>query len=220
MDHIDHELATNVLRSEEYVPTIRASLALVKKTLNCYYNMTDWSEVYRIAMESLCCHQGTCIGIVPSSHVDIVPRWHRPASASSLPSRIGVIPTISCQRRSRHLVSASSPPSRVGIVLPSRSHLVIGIILSSPCRHHPAFAFITSASSHVGIIIVGHAIVDSTVPTHLFLSLSLSSLSSCHHHHHRHHHRVIVVVVSIVAAIVAVVAIVVVVVVTVVVSNM
>jgi hypothetical protein len=29
---------------------IKASLALGKKTLNCYYSLTDSSEVYRIAM--------------------------------------------------------------------------------------------------------------------------------------------------------------------------
>jgi hypothetical protein len=49
MDHIDEYLATacqNMALSE----AIRAALALGKKTLNRYYDKTDHSEVYRIAM--------------------------------------------------------------------------------------------------------------------------------------------------------------------------
>jgi hypothetical protein len=49
MDHIDAHLAT-ASQSSKYSPAIRASLALGKAHLNKYYNMTDHSEVYRIAM--------------------------------------------------------------------------------------------------------------------------------------------------------------------------
>jgi hypothetical protein len=49
MDHIDEYLATaSVNRS--FSEAIRAALALGKKTLNRYYDKTDQSEVYRIAM--------------------------------------------------------------------------------------------------------------------------------------------------------------------------
>ena len=52
MDVIDEKLATDSasLDHKTYDASIRASLVLTKKTLNRYYNMTDWSEVYRIAM--------------------------------------------------------------------------------------------------------------------------------------------------------------------------
>ncbi len=49
MDHIDAHLAT-ASQDLKYSPAIRASLALGKAHLNKYYNMTDHSEVYRIAM--------------------------------------------------------------------------------------------------------------------------------------------------------------------------
>ncbi|KAG1902513.1 uncharacterized protein F5891DRAFT_903265, partial [Suillus fuscotomentosus] len=49
MDMIDRKLTTDSI-TRTYEPAIRASLGLAKKTLNCYYSMTDWSEVYRIAM--------------------------------------------------------------------------------------------------------------------------------------------------------------------------
>ena len=49
MDHIDTHLAT-AARNPRYSPSIRAALALGKRTLNRYYNKTDHSEVYRIAM--------------------------------------------------------------------------------------------------------------------------------------------------------------------------
>ncbi|KAF9536176.1 hypothetical protein CPC08DRAFT_618484, partial [Agrocybe pediades] len=49
MDRIDRELATNAI-SSRYLPSIQAALAMGKKLLNKYYNMTDHSEVYRIAM--------------------------------------------------------------------------------------------------------------------------------------------------------------------------
>lgn len=49
MDHIDAHLAT-ASQNAKYSSAIRASLALGKAHLNKYYNMTDQSEVYRIAM--------------------------------------------------------------------------------------------------------------------------------------------------------------------------
>ncbi len=49
MDHIDTHLIT-ASQNMKYSPAIRASLALGKAHLNKYYNMTDHSEVYCIAM--------------------------------------------------------------------------------------------------------------------------------------------------------------------------
>ena len=49
MDHIDAHLAT-AIQNSKYSPTICASLALGKAHLNKYYDMSDHSEVYRIAM--------------------------------------------------------------------------------------------------------------------------------------------------------------------------
>ena len=49
MDHIDAHLAT-ATQDPSYPLSIRAALAIGKKTLNQYYNKTDHSEVYRIAM--------------------------------------------------------------------------------------------------------------------------------------------------------------------------
>jgi hypothetical protein len=51
MDHINKFVATSAER--QYSPAIRAALAIRKKTINKYYNMTDHSEVYRIAMSML-----------------------------------------------------------------------------------------------------------------------------------------------------------------------
>jgi hypothetical protein len=49
MDHIDQHLTTQSL-NRLYGPPVRVALALGKATLNRYYNLTDASEVYRIAM--------------------------------------------------------------------------------------------------------------------------------------------------------------------------
>ena len=49
MDHIDETL-TNQARDPAIEPSIRAALSIAKKTLNRYYDKTDDSEVYRIAM--------------------------------------------------------------------------------------------------------------------------------------------------------------------------
>jgi hypothetical protein len=49
MDHLDSYLATAALNSD--IPlSIKAALAVGKKTLNCYYDKTNHSEVFRIAM--------------------------------------------------------------------------------------------------------------------------------------------------------------------------
>jgi hypothetical protein len=49
MDHIDEHLATAAL-DYKYPLTLKAALAIGKKTLNRYYDKTDHSEVFRIAM--------------------------------------------------------------------------------------------------------------------------------------------------------------------------
>jgi hypothetical protein len=51
MDHIDTYLAT-ATQNGSYSASIRAALAIGKRTLNRYYNKTDHSEVYRIAMST------------------------------------------------------------------------------------------------------------------------------------------------------------------------
>ena len=49
MDHIDKHLATAAL-NPDYPMAIKAALVIGKKTLNRYYNQTDHSENFRIAM--------------------------------------------------------------------------------------------------------------------------------------------------------------------------
>ncbi|KAJ7811653.1 hypothetical protein B0H13DRAFT_1550783, partial [Mycena leptocephala] len=49
MDRIDQDFATRSL-SSDYHPAIRIALSLGKATLNKYYDKTDHSETYRIAM--------------------------------------------------------------------------------------------------------------------------------------------------------------------------
>jgi hypothetical protein len=49
MDLIDRHLATSA-RNQKYDRSIQAALAIGKKLLNKYYNVTDHSELYRIAM--------------------------------------------------------------------------------------------------------------------------------------------------------------------------
>jgi len=49
MDYLDQQLTTSALDTK-YSKPIKASIALGKKTLNRYYDMTDQSEIYRIAM--------------------------------------------------------------------------------------------------------------------------------------------------------------------------
>ena len=50
MDHINEKLTNDSINHTKYKASIWASLNLAKKTLNCYCNMMDSSEVYRIAM--------------------------------------------------------------------------------------------------------------------------------------------------------------------------
>src|SRR6267154_4400353 len=49
MDLIDEVLTTNTV-DHHYTPSICLALGIAKKTLNCYYELTDGSKVYRIAM--------------------------------------------------------------------------------------------------------------------------------------------------------------------------
>lgn len=49
MDLIDEKLTTFSL-NQRFLPSIRAAVGLAKKTLNRYYQLTDSSEVYHIAM--------------------------------------------------------------------------------------------------------------------------------------------------------------------------
>jgi hypothetical protein len=60
MDHIDTYLAT-ATRNTRHPVSIRAALAMGKRTLNRYYNKTDHSEVYRIAMGEYYLHTMLCI---------------------------------------------------------------------------------------------------------------------------------------------------------------
>jgi len=60
MDHIDSVLATAILTGVDSKkialrPSIKASLSIGKQTLNRYYNKTDHSEVFRIAMGEFFC---------------------------------------------------------------------------------------------------------------------------------------------------------------------
>jgi hypothetical protein len=52
MDRIDEHLATSA-KNMRYSVAIRSALAIGKRTLNRYYNKTDHSEIYRIAMGKL-----------------------------------------------------------------------------------------------------------------------------------------------------------------------
>ena len=52
MDKIDEVLATNSL-NPKYSAAIVAALSIGKKTLNRYYEKTDLSHIYRIAMSTL-----------------------------------------------------------------------------------------------------------------------------------------------------------------------
>ena len=49
MDYIDKHLASGALNAK-YLPSIQASMLIGKRLLNKYYNVTDHSEVYQIAM--------------------------------------------------------------------------------------------------------------------------------------------------------------------------
>lgn len=49
LDRIDKKLATDA-SDKQYLPAISAAVAMGKKLLNHCYELTDLSEVYRIAM--------------------------------------------------------------------------------------------------------------------------------------------------------------------------
>lgn len=49
MDYIDQQLMDNAL-NPKYSKSIKTAISLGKRTLNQYYNITDHSEIYQIAM--------------------------------------------------------------------------------------------------------------------------------------------------------------------------
>jgi hypothetical protein len=49
MDYVEEKL-TAYSHNEKFASSIRSAVLLAKKTLNRYYELTDSSEVYRIAM--------------------------------------------------------------------------------------------------------------------------------------------------------------------------
>lgn len=49
MDFLDQQLTDNLLKSRYSTP-VKSAINLGRKTLNRYYDMTDHSEIYRIAM--------------------------------------------------------------------------------------------------------------------------------------------------------------------------
>ena len=51
MDHLDEHL-TLIATSPKYRKVIKAAVVLRKRTLNRYYDSTDHSEVYQIAMST------------------------------------------------------------------------------------------------------------------------------------------------------------------------
>lgn len=50
MDLIDQRLTTQHKQTAKYDFAIRTAMGLAKRTLNKYYELTDSSEAYRIAM--------------------------------------------------------------------------------------------------------------------------------------------------------------------------
>lgn len=50
MDHIDQVLTTASVDKKTFTPAVRAALRTARHTLNRYYQLTDDSDVYRIAM--------------------------------------------------------------------------------------------------------------------------------------------------------------------------
>ena len=50
MDHIDSKLATDA-SDDKYPLSIQAALTVGQKTLNQYYDKTDHSEIFQIAMD-------------------------------------------------------------------------------------------------------------------------------------------------------------------------
>ena len=56
MDYIDEIFTTSMLNKQELSPPICAAIGLAKKTLNCYYSLTDSSELYHITMGTCSCY--------------------------------------------------------------------------------------------------------------------------------------------------------------------
>ena len=52
MDIIDEALTTHSLDEDSLEPAIQAAVNLARKTINRYYDKTDDSECYRIAMST------------------------------------------------------------------------------------------------------------------------------------------------------------------------
>ncbi|KAF8546938.1 hypothetical protein OG21DRAFT_1370878, partial [Imleria badia] len=50
MDFIDETFATGMLKQKKLSPAIRAAISMAKQTLNRYYSLTDFSDLYRITM--------------------------------------------------------------------------------------------------------------------------------------------------------------------------
>jgi hypothetical protein len=73
MDHIDEVLATRG-QDTSLQPAIRVALNTAKKTLNAYYNKTDQSDVYRIAMSM---YTRTCISPTNSSSLTVLHPRHK-----------------------------------------------------------------------------------------------------------------------------------------------
>jgi hypothetical protein len=66
MDHLDEHLAS-VSVSHKYDPAIRAAVVIGKKTLNRYYDWTDHSELYWIAMGTYILCLFECADTLPST---------------------------------------------------------------------------------------------------------------------------------------------------------
>ena len=60
MDHIDKVLTSSSDSPYKFSIAIRAALAIGKQTMNRYYNKTDHSEVYRIAMGKVPLFEFSC----------------------------------------------------------------------------------------------------------------------------------------------------------------
>ncbi len=59
MDKID-QVFTTMATNQSFPALIWAAMNMAKWTLNCYYDHTDYSEVYRIAMGMYLTHVCNC----------------------------------------------------------------------------------------------------------------------------------------------------------------
>jgi len=64
MDHIDTVFTDACQPTSNFCPAVEAVIEIAKQTLNCYYSLTDASELYRIAMGLLFCESL----LSPSAH--------------------------------------------------------------------------------------------------------------------------------------------------------